>query len=1173
VTAALARARPQLDVVRRLAVPAIVFALPFEFTAAYLPYGLPLARLLILGAVAVLALDVLAGGTRLVLPRSWSVFWMVAFIADATVSWAATRNPGSVGSLAALLAYPLLTLLVLNLVVTEEDHRTVLVAIVASGVAVSLIGLGLWASGRFLLNPEVASVGRVNATFFDPDILARFLAMVAAAALVAAGGSSTRRWRLAMVASALLAAAVLPLTFSRVGLLLIVVAAGAAAIGLRPRTLAIAGATGVLSMSLLVVGLQPAVRDRALNMLAFISLEANPLYQPAPDSPLGEGAPVAVAKMCAPSGGWTAAPDPQALYGEAAELQAGSRDPSPLVFGQPIVLPPGRFHVWARVRVADPGSRLGELRQGLWDPASGAFVPGAFQINAPVGFTPQYHWLLLGTADLSGQRSLEFRAEPAAETTTAWYFDQFVVTSLDHPGSVRPGSPFGSGSAVVARPSPVSGGFSEARDADAPHHVAAVLPPHAAAESAATFAFPGRAAGGEYRLWALLRVGSPVGSQPELRASLVDVPGAGPVAGPGVDIRPADGCASYAWRPLGLVQVQPGTAVEARVTSVGVTTTDWHLDSLALVPVDGTASVTGARLAGAYHPGESPFKAFVARLPLDDERRYLIVGGLDMFRDHVLTGVGFGGFQHNLLGPYAYDIAARYHDTLSHNSLVTVLAEQGLIGFVVLLAAVLAIGREVRRAAAPGRRLRNYAIAQAVLLGLIALDSLFEGRLFTEPYLWVLLGLLYATQRATPAGRRDGRLSVLVLTHYYPPEVGAPQGRLRELAQRLVAKGVEVTVVTCFPNYPTLRPDPAHRRRLLAEERLDGVRVLRTWVWAGGNRRFVQRLANQVSFAASSLLALSRCDRPDVIFVESPPLTTGLAALAYSTLKRAPFVFNVSDIWPQSAVDLGALRNPVAIRIAEAFEMLLYRRAALVTVVTSGILDRLAARGVPREKLRLLTNGVDTTIYRPGPPDSALVRGLGLEGRKVILYAGTHGMAQGLQVVLDAARLVRDPELVFLLVGDGVEKTELMERASAEGLDNVRFLPSQPKETIPGIVSLALAAIVPLRKLELFRAALPSKMFEAMAAGKPIVLTVWGEAAALVERARCGIVVEPEDAAGIAAAVDRLAAEQDLATELGNRGRDLALAEFDRDVLAERCLDILRLAAGRPSRDEASHAV
>ncbi len=406
-------------------------------------------------------------------------------------------------------------------------------------------------------------------------------------------------------------------------------------------------------------------------------------------------------------------------------------------------------------------------------------------------------------------------------------------------------------------------------------------------------------------------------------------------------------------------------------------------------------------------------------------------------------------------------------------------------------------------------------------------------------------------------------LRIVILTHYFPPEVGAPQARLSELASRAAAAGHSVTVVTGFPNYPTGVVPKEYRGRFRMEDKLGGVRVIRTWVYATPNRGFIRRILNHLSFAVSSLTAARRLGRVDVFFVESPPLFIGLAVLLYRRLKRAPYVFNVSDIWPQSAVELGALRNGFAVRLATMLEMRLYRKAARVSVVTPGMLERLVARGLPRQKLALLTNGVDTSVFHPAPANMDLARRLGLDERKVFLYAGTHGMAQGLGTVLAAARQTANSDVLYVLAGEGAEKQALMTQATEEGITNVCFLPNQPKAVMPDLLNLAYAAIVPLRRVDLFKAALPSKMFEAMASARPIVASLWGEAAELIESARCGIVVPPEDPAALRDAVERLAADPELVHELGGNGRRYVEEHFDRDVIAERFVGLMREVATR----------
>jgi glycosyltransferase involved in cell wall biosynthesis len=400
-------------------------------------------------------------------------------------------------------------------------------------------------------------------------------------------------------------------------------------------------------------------------------------------------------------------------------------------------------------------------------------------------------------------------------------------------------------------------------------------------------------------------------------------------------------------------------------------------------------------------------------------------------------------------------------------------------------------------------------------------------------------------------------LRVTFLTHYFPPEVGPAQTRLHELAKLLIAAGMTVTVVTGFPNYPTGVIAPGYRGKKFMEDSVDGIRVLRTWVFAAPSRGFLSRLLNYLSFPVSSLLAIRKLGRTDVIYVQSPPLFTGLAALWFTRLKRAPFIFNVSDVWPQSAVELGVLRNRFAIRLTEMLERHIYRRATRITVSTPGILERLAAHGIPREKLFLLTNGVDTAAYKVGSPDRELANRLGLDGHKVFMYAGAHGLAQGLDVILEAAKLTRNPEILYVLVGDGAEKAELVAKAEAQGISNVRFLPVQPTASLPALLNLVYATIIPLKRLELFKAVLPSKMFDSMAAGRPIVAPLWGEAADLVEAAACGLVVEPEDASAVHQAVETLAANPTLASRLGEQGRRYVIEHYDRNDIAARLVKLL----------------
>lgn len=671
------------------------------------------------------------------------------------------------------------------------------------------------------------------------------------------------------------------------------------------------------------------------------------------------------------------------------------------------------------------------------------------------------------------------------------------------------------------------------------------------ADGVAIFGPPATPAPGRYEAWVQARVAEDTSPDATIRLGAWDDTDGTFLPSGYSDVAPRAFGQTYGWIRLGPFDVPEGKAVAFRMYLVGVPKTDWSITRFVLVPApDAEPAAAGYTPMAASHPDVPWWRTPIDRLPLDEQRRYLAVAGIQMFIDHPVTGVGYAGYQRSLLGPYHAFIVHGYNDSLPHTSIVAVAAELGTVGLALLALVILLLVRETRAA-----RGRPGAVDQrlaALLLLAIFAGSQFEGRLFTEPFLWVLLGIGYAgSERGRRARAEKDQRHVVLLTHYFPPEVGAPQTRLYELAVRTAAAGNRVTVVTGMPNYPTGVIAPGYGGRARSIEHMDGLEVIRTWVYATPNRGFVKRLANHLSFCLSSLLALPRLRDVDLVFVESPPLFLGMTAWVYRAVTGAPYVFNVSDIWPQSAVELGALRQRPLIWLAERLELASYRAAARVSVVTEGIRERLEARGVPAAKLFVLTNGVDADFYRPAPKVAA-------GARKVFLYAGTHGLAQGLDVVLDAARLLDRPDVEFLLVGEGADKDRLV--ALAAGLPNVRFGDPVAKAQMPALLNDAYATVIPLRRLDLFKGALPSKMFEAMATERPILLGVWGEAAELVTAADCGLVVPPEDAAALAAAVGRLADDPREAARLGANGRRYVLEHFSREALCRRFLGLVEQA-------------
>jgi glycosyltransferase involved in cell wall biosynthesis len=411
-------------------------------------------------------------------------------------------------------------------------------------------------------------------------------------------------------------------------------------------------------------------------------------------------------------------------------------------------------------------------------------------------------------------------------------------------------------------------------------------------------------------------------------------------------------------------------------------------------------------------------------------------------------------------------------------------------------------------------------------------------------------------------------MKILYLSQYFPPEVGATQARAYDMATGLIRAGHQVTVLTEVPNHPEGIIRPEYRGRLFAREILDDIDVIRVWVKTSSVKSISTRLLFYLSYMVSATLAgliLVRGDY-DLLYATSPPLFVGGTALALSTLRRLPLVFEVRDLWPESAVALGELHSRRFIRWATWLEERCYRRARRVVVVTQGIRARLIKRGFPSEKLAFIPNGSDTERFIPQPETAlALRRQLDLEGRFLVIYAGIHGIAQGLETVLEAAHRMSDsPQIHFLLVGDGPAKSHLLQLKDKLQLTNVTMLQGQPREIIPVYLSAADVALVPLRKLELFKGALPSKMLDAWACGVPVILGVEGEAREVMEKAQAGIYVEPENPFLLSAAILRLKDNPALRKEYGKNGRDFVIRNYDRRRLAERLEATLKEVIGQP---------
>jgi glycosyltransferase involved in cell wall biosynthesis len=413
---------------------------------------------------------------------------------------------------------------------------------------------------------------------------------------------------------------------------------------------------------------------------------------------------------------------------------------------------------------------------------------------------------------------------------------------------------------------------------------------------------------------------------------------------------------------------------------------------------------------------------------------------------------------------------------------------------------------------------------------------------------------------------------VLLLTHYFPPEIGSGPHYPMELAESLVARGHTVTVVTNFPRYNVPVMPPEYRGRLLKRECRAGVNILRINApnFYGSSvisRGLVQMLAPPVLGLRAALAG-----RHDVIYTVTPPIMIGLAARRVAQVQRIPWVANVQDLFPQCMIDLGILRGRRMIRMFERMERTLYRTATAITVMSEGNREFVIGRGADPERVSVVPNWVDTTAFasvaEPAEADGCGLRQQfrsehGLGDAFVVAFAGTMGFSQGLDVVIEAARLTQEEQgLLWLMVGGGAERDRLAE--SAAHLSNVRFLPMQPKEKYPAVLAGSDVCLVTLRP-EVATPTVPSKIGTILAAGRPLVASIpaKGDAKRVIEESGAGVVVPPADARALADAVIGLKRSPDALERMGSSGRAYACSRLSRDACVTLVENVLKRVTGK----------
>lgn len=400
----------------------------------------------------------------------------------------------------------------------------------------------------------------------------------------------------------------------------------------------------------------------------------------------------------------------------------------------------------------------------------------------------------------------------------------------------------------------------------------------------------------------------------------------------------------------------------------------------------------------------------------------------------------------------------------------------------------------------------------------------------------------------------------MFLSDNFFPETNAPASRTHDHAKEWVKAGHQVTVITCAPNFPKGRVFDGYSNKLWQEEIIDGIKVIRVWSFIAANEGFSKRIIDYLSYMITSFLASFFIRKVDIVVGTSPQFFTAISAWMISGFKRIPFVFELRDLWPASILAVEAMKETKFIQILEVFELFLYRRADRIIALTNSFKKNLVQRGINEQKIFVVTNGVDLKKFNFKKKDFNLLDRHGFEKKFIVGYIGTHGLAHALETILFAAKITSergyDDQIQFLFLGDGANKTQLQKLAIELQLKNVTFVNSVSKSEVVRYWSIIDISIVSLKKTDLFKSVIPSKMFEAMCMGIPILHAVSGESAEIVTNTGGGIVIEPEDHRSMAEELIKLSQDVTTLKELARKGRE-GSSNFDRTVLARDMLNVL----------------
>jgi len=398
-------------------------------------------------------------------------------------------------------------------------------------------------------------------------------------------------------------------------------------------------------------------------------------------------------------------------------------------------------------------------------------------------------------------------------------------------------------------------------------------------------------------------------------------------------------------------------------------------------------------------------------------------------------------------------------------------------------------------------------------------------------------------------------MKLLFLTDNFPPESNAPASRTYEHCKEWTNQGMEVTVITCAPNFPYGKTYEGYKNKLYQTEIIDGIKVIRVWTYMTENKGVVKRIADYMSYAFGAFIA-GLFIKTDLIVATSPQLFTTLGGCALATVKRKPWIFELRDLWPEGIKDHGAIKKTYLLDFLTKMELCLYRRATHVVTVTKGLKENLSGRGINPEKIDIVTNGANMELFNPQEKDAQLLKSLALEDKFIVGYIGTHGMAHGLEFIMESIQEIRNKKIHFLLVGTGAKKEATVAKAKELKLTNVTFLDPVAKSEVNRYISIIDVALVPLTKTVIHASLIPSKIFESAAMQKPMLLGVEGEAREIVEHYNAGISFEPENKKEFLEALDAISSSTEKYAELQEGCTKLAEA-FNRKNLAKNMFDIL----------------